>query len=266
MRLNLLLLPALVALSACQQAEAPAAKPEATAVASASASPTTAPVARSLEEETKLYSLSYSYPVEAAAIPALAAVLEAELKQHRGEVIKDAGEGQKDAKEAGYEFRPFARGVDWSLVTETPGWVSLLAEVYTYSGGAHPNHDFAAMLWDKAAGQRRAASDLFVSPKALSKAIRNDFCREIDKQRAEKRGEPVKRGESGVFDDCIDPLESTLILGSSNRRTFDRIGIMVAPYDAGPYAEGDYEVTLPVGPAVLAVVRPEFKAAFSLKR
>ena len=71
---------------------------------------------------------------------------------------------------------------------------------------------------------------------------------------------------TGLFDDCIDPVKSTVILGSSNKRTFDRIGVLVGPYEAGPYAEGDYEVTLPVTQAVLAAVRPEYRAAFSLKR
>ena len=73
-------------------------------------------------------------------------------------------------------------------------------------------------------------------------------------------------GSTEIFDECIDPVKSTVILGSSNKQTFDRIGILVAPYEAGPYAEGDYEVTLPVTQAVLAAVKPEYRAAFSLKR
>ena len=47
-------------------------------------------------------------------------------------------------------------------------------------------------------------------------------------------------------------------------RRFDRIGLLAAPYVAGAYAEGSYEVTLPVTPKVLAAVKPEYKAAFAL--
>ncbi|MEO0056797.1 MAG: hypothetical protein RIT17_233, partial [Pseudomonadota bacterium] len=34
----------------------------------------------------------------------------------------------------------------------------------------------------------------------------------------------------------------------------------------GSYAEGPYEVTLPVTQAVLAAVKPEYKAAFALAK
>ena len=58
-------------------------------------------------------------------------------------------------------------------------------------------------------------------------------------------------------------MAQTLILGSRNHKTFDRIGFLIAPYEAGPYAEGSYEVTLPVTPAVLAAVKPEWRGAFA---
>ena len=57
-----------------------------------------------------------------------------------------------------------------------------------------------------------------------------------------------------------------MLLGSSNGRTFDRIGLIAGPYVAGPYAEGTYEVTLPVDMAVLDAVKREYDGAFSLKR
>jgi hypothetical protein len=88
----------------------------------------------------------------------------------------------------------------------------------------------------------------------------------LDRERAKKRGEPVKPGSTDEFDKCIDPVENTVILGSSNRQAFDRIGVLVGPYAAGPYAEGDYEVTLPVTAAVLAAVKPEYRNAFAVKR
>ena len=78
-----------------------------------------------------------------------------------------------------------------------------------------------------------------------------------------KRGTPVAPGSSDEFDKCIDPADETVILGSKVRFGFDRIGIRIAPYNAGPYAEGAYEVTLPVTPAVIAAVRPEFRASFA---
>jgi CRP-like cAMP-binding protein len=60
--------------------------------------------------------------------------------------------------------------------------------------------------------------------------------------------------------------ELTLLLGSSNGRTFDRIGLIADPYVAGSYAEGPYDVTVPITQAVLDAVKPAYKEAFSLGR
>ena len=57
-----------------------------------------------------------------------------------------------------------------------------------------------------------------------------------------------------------------MLVGSSNGRTFDRIGIWYGPYVAGPYAEGAYELDFPVDARVLAAVKPEYEAAFSQAR
>jgi Deacetylase PdaC len=276
---NLVLLSALALLAAgCERkANAPAAKPSAaTAAAPVSASPApTASVsaatastggARTTEEETSLFNFSYSYPAQAGAIPALKALLDADADKQRAELIGQAKQGRAAMKEAGFDYNPYDRQTAWQLVTDLPGWLSLSASMGSYAGGAHPNHWFDALLWDKGAGRRREASDLFRSKAALSQAIRQDFCREIDKQREAKRGEPVDRSADAMFSECIDPVENTIILGSSNRKSFDRIGVLVAPYQAGPYVEGDYEVTLPVTAAVLAAVKPEFRANFAVQR
>ncbi len=184
-------------------------------------------------------------------------------KKQQRELDAASAEGRVEAEKNQFEYRPYDRSVAWQQVADIPGWLSLSASLGSYEGGAHPNHRFDALVWDKAAGRRRVAADLFSSKAALSSAIRTQFCREIDKQRAEKRGEPVNRKSGNQYDACIDPVDNTVILGSSNRQTFDRVGVLVAPYQAGPYAEGDFEVTLPVTAAVLAAVKPEYRGSFS---
>ena len=263
----LCLLPALSACDKANNAPAEASATASTAAVSTSAASAPAPTgtARKVSINNELITYEYAYPAVAAAIPGLKALLDADIADRRKVLEDSARDGRKDAKQGGFEFRPFGYWLDWKVVTDLPAWLSLSTEIDTFEGGAHPNHGFDAMLWDKAANQRRKPADLFVSPQKLSAAIRSEFCRQIDKQRAEKRGEPVNRGSDELFSDCIDPLESTIILGSSNHQTFDRIGVLVAPYEAGAYAEGSYEATLPVTTAVLATVKPEYRASFSVK-
>ena len=222
--------------------------------------------ARKVKETGPLYDFEYAYPAEAGAIPALKAWLDADLKKQRVDLIAEAKDGKADAGTNDYPFNGFSSGLTWSRVADLPGWLSLSGLTYEFTGGAHPNHGYAALLWDKTANRQRAATDLFLSKPAFSAAIRVAFCDALDRQRATKRGAKINRQTGDEFDACLDPAESTLILGSSNHQTFDRLGVLIGPYEAGPYAEGDYEVNLPVTQAVLDAVKPEYKAAFALKK
>ncbi len=234
--------------------------------ASAAQPPAPARAARRVKEESRFYSFAYGYPAAAAAIPELKAKLDADLEMQRRELADEAREDAAHAEASEYRFHPYARSFDWKVVTELPGWLSLSTQVSTYTGGAHPNYWFDAILWDKAANRERDALDLFSSKAALSAAIRRAFCAEIDRQRVRKRGRPLDRAGGGSFDDCLDPVGYTLILGSSDRKAFNRMGVLVPPYEAGPYSEGEYEVTLPVTRAVIAAVKPEFRSSFAIKR
>lgn len=261
-------LVAALLLCACGKEEAkPVAAASVAPAPAAPASPAATPAkARTVKEETPLYIFDYAYPAEAAAIPALKDRFDAEIEAARQQVIADAREGQKDAKDNGFDFHPYSSSADWQVVTSLPRWLSLSALVGSYSGGAHPNYAFSALLWDRAANRERKVADLFLSKAALSAAIKAPFCAALDKERAKKRGEPVVRNDDDWMSACIDPAAEIVIPGSSDRQHFTRIGVLVAPYNAGPYAEGAYEVTLPVTPAVLAAVKPEFRADFAVQR
>lgn len=257
-----------LALAACKKEEAPAPQPSAAASAAPSAAPSTAPTPagqdRKVKEANDRYEFEYNYPAAADAIPRLKAELDADLAEQRARLVADAGEAAADAKTNGYPYHPHSRMLDWKVVTDLPNWLSLSTIVSTYTGGAHPNYVYDAILWDKAAGQRREALDLFTGKKALASAIGQEFCAALDRQREKKRGEPIKRGE--MFTECLDPADYTVILGSAGKQGFDRIGVLVPPYEAGPYVEGGYEVTVPVTPKVLALVKPEYKGSFVLGR
>jgi len=234
--------------------------------AAPAASPLPAAVAVSVEDETPLYDFDYAYPAQAAAIPALKAWLDADIEDVRRSLIAEAREGRAAAKKAGFDFNPYGHSTRWAVVTDLPGWLSLSAERWSFTGGAHGNPWTEALLWDKGADRRRAAVDLFASKQALSAAVRAPFCDALDRERAKRRGEAVDRTSGDMFDECIDPADSTVILGSADRRYFTRIGILVDPYEAGPYAEGTYEITLPVTLAVLKAVKPEYRPLFALGR
>ena len=276
MRRNALLaviaVPASLMMSGCDAKPIPA--PGATATATAPARPRPAPQAsatatpatgRKVEVKNATLEFAYSYPAKAAAVPGLKALLDKRLDASRAELEKQAKADQAEAKQNDYPYRAHSASTEWQVVTDLPRWLSLSAEMYDYNGGAHGMTYYDAILWDREQNLARQTSDLFISKAALSAVIREPFCAALDKERAKRRGEPVNRNSGDQFDECIDPVEHTMILGSSNGRTFDRIGVLVEPYAAGAYAEGVFDVTLPVTERILRSVKPVYKDAFSVR-
>ncbi len=234
---------------------------------SSSASESSADGARAVAEKSDLYDFEYSYPAEAGKIPTLRSKLDDELDQEREALKSDALEARSDAKGRGFPYNAYSVNVNWEAVSDLPGWLSLSKLEWTYSGGAHGNSVFGSMLWDKNKDRMVAPVTLFESPMALTDAVREPFCEALNQQRAEKRGTPIVTDSEDIFTECIDPVESSaLVPVSSNGRTFDRLTFLIPPYAAGPYAEGSYEVTLPVTQAVFDAVNPDYSAAFSKRR
>ena len=62
------------------------------------------------------------------------------------------------------------------------------------------------------------------------------------------------------FDSCPKFSELALIPAvSKHRGRFDTIHLIAAPYTAGPYAEGDYDIALPVTGRLVAALKPEYR-------
>jgi hypothetical protein len=215
---------------------------------------------------TSDYEFDYGYPAAAARIHALKAWLDKDAAAQRADLASQSREGRADAKQAGFPFNPYEATTKWQVVTDLPGWLSLSGAHFEYTGGAHPNHWPLSLVWDKTRNREVEAKDLFVSPAALSAAIHEPFCAALSREQAQRRGQPVDANVGGTFDDCPDLADVVVILGSDDHLHFTRIGLLMAPYVAGPYVEGDYEVTVPVTPAVLEAVRPQYRAAFAVGR
>lgn len=248
MRLSMILFP-LAVLGACS---------------AASGRTESKPVAQKVENDA--YEFSFAYPAAAAAIPALRNRLDAERSGAQREIAALAAEGAAATKAEGRDFHPYTRSVEWLVVTALPGWLSLSGSFYEFTGGAHGNSGTTALLWDKAAGRARDPLALFTSREAFDAALGRVYCGALNKERAIRREAPVDPNSDDQFDTCLRPSEVTVLLGSSDRRHFNRIGLIADPYAAGPYVEGNYEVTVPVSPALLKAVKPAYRAAFALGR
>jgi len=218
--------------------------------------------ARSVSEETDDFLFEYSYPKEAGAISELAGLLDQRLERARAELATESVEARQAAREDGFPYNKHSVSVKWQTVADLPDWLSLSAEIASYSGGAHGNYGFDSLVWDKKGERALEPSSLFVSNEALDDAIGGRFCADLNKERSKRRQEPVPEDSDSEFDHCVSVEEATVLVGSAGRRKFDRVGVQIGPYVAGPYAEGSYEFTFRVDRDILAAVKPEFRDAF----
>ncbi len=217
----------------------------------------------SFERETEKFSYTHSYPAEAAAIPALARLLEEERVQGLAELESQAAEAEKDAKANDYPYNPHMLGMSWSTTGNTEPVLAMLGEISSYSGGAHGNTGYEALLWDKKAGKRVTLEALFTDMTAALEPMRKRYCDGLNAERMERRGEYMSDDPEDMFNVCPPFSDLVIIPSAVGEDGFDRMMFVAAPYVAGPYAEGVYEVSVPVTRQTLASIKPEYRQAFS---
>lgn len=259
-------LAAAMLLVSCRQDDPePAPQETPTPTESASATPVPASGARAVVEETGDFLFEYSYPEEAGNIPELAALLGDRLDAVRADIAAQSAAGREAAHDDGFPFNKYSSSTEWKVVADTPRFLSLSSTIESYTGGAHGNYGFDALVWDREAGEALEPEDVFTSLDALDEVLAETFCEQLNTERAKRRDQPVAEGSDDMFDKCVPLSDVTLLLGSAGGRAFNRIGVQVGPYVAGPYAEGSFEFTFPVTPEVLEVVKEDYRSAFAAR-
>ena len=225
--------------------------------------PPPAPPAKPFKQTDKsaLLEFAYAYPAQAAAIPALVDKFDKQLTTSKADALKMAKDDSASAKQADYPFRAHSLETEWSVSADTPRFLALQSQTYVFTGGAHGMTGYDSLLWDKARSRETSVKAVMTTPAAFAAAIRDRFCAELDKQRAEKRGAPVVR-DADEFSQCIDPMEQVLVLTSKDGKLIDGVTVVVGPYSAGPYAEGTYEVALSVDAAMRKAIKTEYQDGF----
>lgn len=231
--------------------------------AAGAAEPPAAPAdARLIEERGNLLEFAYGWPAEAAAQPELAALLERLAGEARQAAMREAEEDH-GLRGAGDSVFAHSYRRAWQAAGRTPRLLSLSAEVSTFTGGAHPNLTYDGLLWDRQADAAVTLGDL-VTNAALPPVPIDEYCATLDTQREEKRGEPVGPGAPDDWMTACPALGEQVLVpaDTDGNGRFDRLRVLIPPYEAGPYAEGSYVIELPFDPAWRRALRPEYAESF----
>jgi hypothetical protein len=164
-------------------------------------------------------------------------------------------------KKANMEFAGLNFSRSWETAGQSKLLLSLVESTGTYTGGAHPNSGTRALLWDRKRGREIAISALLQPGKSWDGAIRQPFCILLDRERSKRRQEPVERGDWPS--QCPELKELTVALADHDRDgRFEHLDITADAYVAGPYAEGPYDISLPLTQTMLGRLKPEFRPSF----
>ncbi|MEM7703559.1 MAG: DUF3298 and DUF4163 domain-containing protein [Pseudomonadota bacterium] len=214
------------------------------------------------DERSGMREFNYKWPRQVSALPALKAEFEADYERQLATQKKDWASAQEDCPSDFVSCRNIYFALEWQVVADTPRFLSLSSSVSTYTGGAHGNYGRSGTVWDRENARRLEPIEFFTSPADLDAAVGDDLCKQLNTERAKRRGGPVEPNVDDWSSACVPMEDAVFFLGSSNGEAFDRIGVYYGPYIAGPYAEGDFEFTMPVTERVLDAVNPGYRGAF----
>jgi hypothetical protein len=217
------------------------------------------------DEENALLHFNYGWPAEAQAIPRLRARLAREMEGEHRQAVANARENRRNARANGFEYNVEDFDKVWEVAGNNIRLLSLTASLGSYSGGAHPNTSFHALLWDKA-GNREVTAASVLGAAAL-RGFSARYCAALDAERAERREEPVVHDPQDPFTTCPAIAEQVLAPADADHDgRFDTLRILLGPYIAGPYVEGEYLLDLPIGAADLARIPAPWRASFETSR
>lgn len=153
---------------------------------------------------------------------------------------------------------PYEKVVEYEGAVDTGKLFGLLGDAYEYTGGAHGNPSYMAVLWDKAL-KRRIDLNALLKPGADRAALDRMLCAALNVEKRKRDPQAVLLTLNGADWKC--PRLSETVVGLAPSTTPGKAGgltVQIGPYVAGPYAEGGYQIDLPQ-----SALRPYLNPAYA---
>lgn len=255
---KILLIAAAVAatLAACQRKEDKAPAPTTPAQPPAAATADNPPVG--YDSKTPYATVKLTLPQAVKTTPALHAALYADMVRD----LKQFEEGaQADLSEAGGGPNPYEKTIAFAPGAETAKLVSLARTDFEFTGGAHPNTSYAAVIWDKTTNKRLGFNDLF-RPGADLSVLDKALCAAANVAKQARSPGSEAATLDGKMWTCPKAVSTPFVLtpgaipGKAGGVTF-----LMGPYQIGPYSDGPYWIALPQS-AFRALLNPAYADQF----
>lgn len=208
---------------------------------------------------SQLVDFRYSFPTIVGSNPELLASLKADRSSAYAKALAGARDDASFRRPKGFPFHAHEFWRDWTVAGQSDRLMALRSQTETFTGGAHGMHVTGLKLWDKAKQKEITFAVLFSSPDSYWPLLKPRFCAALARERM--------RRVQMESPSCPEASDLVLIPADTNSDwAFDTIEIVADPYVAGSYAEGRYEIRLPVTAAFIAALAPDYRSSFKAQR
>jgi hypothetical protein len=259
----LIAVAALSSLTACNrdQERSATTAPAAGATPSAAVTPADAAAPMAYESKTPFAEVSLTRPIAIKAQPDLHARLYAAAVRDLREFTEGA---QADRTEAGGDegMATYSKSIEITPGAETGKLFSLIRTDSEFTGVAHPNASFSAIVWDKALKREVPAADLFTKTGDLS-ALDIALCAAINAEKRKRNPAAQTISLTSAEWKCPRAVQTPFVLATGTRPgKAGGLVFLIGPYLVGSYAEGTFEVTVPQS-AFRSLLAPAYADEFA---
>lgn len=211
-------------------------------------------------EKTDKTDIKITYPNQVTEYPKIFEFLKKKVET----IKKDNGFEDEDI-ELGMSGHPWSLNIDMDKYYSGGDLSSILGYVFSFTGGAHPNHTYFTVNFNNKSQEILSFKDIFTDDQNALKSISKYAVSDILRQKTERLNEKITEDEwleEGAGADINNYSIFTIVPSSDNK--IEGLKFVFPPYKVGPYVEGEYEVTVPSG-VFYKDLKAKYKDIFVLK-
>lgn len=214
-------------------------------------------------EKSSLYEARLRVPARAMAI----APLKDRIFSLYGKDVAEVKDEARDDQDGNKNFHPYFLDTRWRATFENDAVLSLSAEVYGDTGGAHPNSAFETLVWDKRHARAVPIEALFAPGRAktalaaIAKAATGAWTRAYITKAGQDPGRDTDMADAGIGPDSVKLANYALTYGAGEAKAN---GIVIL-YGAGqiwPHVLGDFRLAIPAR-VFAPYLAPEWAGVFA---
>ncbi len=268
-------------LAACApKGEAPAAEGAEEAVAGTASTETVEPGALPADLGSPAFEeTSAEYEIRTVVDPAIVAFDNAlaqtyfnaareSLDALKEQAIQDNKAATEEAAANGTEswFRQYAMEYRFEATAVEGDIISVLQNVYSYTGGAHPNYALKGIVQQKGQPEPVAIGAVVADAAGFGERLKSRLTDEkLERIYSDMSREMVSAEVTELLGDDANAGsvwgKNYVLAPSTEAGKFGGITVLFSPYDVGPYAEGAYIITVPAS-ELEGKLTPDWSARF----